>query len=204
MSRYVKLAMVTGLLLVSFLLTRLPAQTSEPKPLKVGVVNLSTVFEKYERRIALFEELQELQNQRNQEIGKLQQEIGALTNKLKMLGTTLAPDSPRWLEADKELMQKQAELKTLNNLATIEQERTISRSYRLIYREIRASIEAFAKAHKFDLILKTDNPELSASRPDFIPVEMSMKGILCHSPKLDITAEVLAALNSNFKEAAVN
>ncbi len=198
MTRNLKLVAATGVLLGVFFLSALFAQVKETRPLKVGVVNLNTVFAQYKKREQLFRELQELREQNQIKIQEAKEDLDAAGLELTML----KPDAAEWEKVNEKVLHKQVEHQRLTNLSNLQHERLLVRDYRLIYADIRAGVAEFAQRNSYDLVLKSDSPELTSSRPDFLPVEMSLRGVLYHSQALDITHQVVEALNRKFEAEA--
>lgn len=199
MTRNLKLVVVMVVLLGAFLLTNLLAQTKEVRPLKIGVVNLNTVFEQYKKRARLRQKLPLELEEFRQEMNKLMEQKSKELNALRLRLDMVREGTPEWEKTARELLLRQAELQSLDNLQGIRREQLLARDFQLIYADIRAAVKDFAEDNDYDLILKSDRPELTSSRPDFLPMEMSMRGILHYRETLDVTQQVLEVVNQKFE-----
>ena len=69
-----------------------------------------------------------------------------------------------------------------------------------LYNVVRSAINAHAKEHKFDLILKIDEPKLSDVSSGSVAQDINARPVLFHEPSFDITGEVLKRLNAAAEE----
>jgi len=202
MTRSLKLIVATGVLLGAFFLSALRAQVREARPLKVGVVDLSTVFNQYSKVDRLRQKASEELLQFRQRIEQLkadkQKECEAASLKLHMV----EEGTGEWTKADQELTLQITELQNLDKLLGIRAEVLLARDFQIIYSDIRAAVADFAKKNQYDIILKSDSSELPANRADLARTEISMRGVLYNSEVLDITQEVVQALNRKFETEA--
>lgn len=165
---------------------------------KIGIVSVREVFEKCTMKAAVEKDLAAQGDKRFAELKKLEESIDAdktALNKRK-------ENSDDYLELMQAVILKQAQLDAQKEF--FQQELTVKemQGKEKIYRKILEVIALAAKEKGFDIILSRDDnylnsPETSApaQNPTELVLTTKTHKLLYFNPGLDITAEVLAAMD---------
>src|SRR3989338_7496487 len=129
--------------------------------LRVGVVDLNSVFEKYEKRKILDAQLKEEEN----------------------------------------FERKNMELESYAKFAEKILVKKFKDYFQGIYTEVCSEIENIGKREQYDLIIKTEEPELQGGGISELQYKVNIKMVLYHSDTVDITNQVVEALNKKHLEA---
>lgn len=160
--------------------------------LRVGVVNLGQAFENHYRKkefaAALMADSAKklgILEAKSKEIGKLEEEL-----ELFDLGTDAGK------RTEQALFHKRVELETYRRLAQEESLRQQRAYTTRLFDDIQARVSEYAKRQKLDLVLKTEDSEITARTLELAQLEIKLQAVLYFSPALDITDQVIAALNA--------
>jgi Skp family chaperone for outer membrane proteins len=165
-------------------------KANEPA-LKIGVVSIGHALRnckatvKYRKRV-------------NVENGEMDIEEEGLAKDIRALVAglqALKPSSSDYLARYKELLQKQGELKALQEF---NKRRRMLREMRWtqdLYKEILRITEELAKEKKLVLVLGADEPEFPIERYDELMMTLSTHKVLYSDGCVDLTNEVVARLD---------
>ena len=174
----------TGLLATCLLVAGTPESQADPKPIRVAVVNLKECFKKdrYERMKVVHTEITKLRTQYRDELEALGKKASNLKERLDAVppGTDLARD----LFVQYRMVQGELKLKhELNQYALREKSSDMIRS---VYNEIRRVVKLVGKEHKYDLILRLQEPETEGEEPLSIKPQTRTDVVLYQDPKVDV------------------
>jgi Skp family chaperone for outer membrane proteins len=189
------------LLVVSFEYSK-AAKDKAVASAKIGVVSVKEVFDNCTLKTETERTLAAEGDKRFAEIKKLEQEID--TDKTAL--AKFKEGSQEYMDLLKGMMMKQAQLDAQKEF--FQQEFTVKemRSKEAIYRKILDVIAAIAKEKGYDIILNRDDnylnqPESSTNPPAQNPTDLILTTkthkLLYFNKDLDITADVLVAVNSS-------
>ncbi len=130
------------------------------RSLRVGVVDLNTVFEKYEKRKVFDAQLKEQEKQYQKIINDKKKELVSLNEKIQLLD--LGSEARK---RDEETFEKKnMELESYAKFA----EKSLMKKYKdyfgSLYTEVCREIEGIGKREQYDLIIKKEEPELQERR----------------------------------------
>lgn len=194
MRKILSLSLVPG---VMFLLAG-PAATvvradGEPSSLKIGTVDVTKVFAEYEKsrdgRVTLEKHRSEMQDgldKREKALKKIEQELEVLEAEEK-------------LKKKAEFDEKRKEYTAYYTVNNKELQRKQSELWKDAYNEIGREIRGFGEKNDYDLILKADNDPISGKGLDDIQLRVDIKKVLYHSPRIDLTDEIINILNEKYK-----
>ena len=132
--------------------------SSASRSLKIGVVDLNTVFEKYEKRKTFDMQLKEQEKQYQKIIADKKKELVGLNEKIQLLD--LGSEVRKKEEEDFE--KKNIELESYAKFA----EKNLAKKYKdyfeKLYTEVCKEIEDIGKREQYDLIIKKEEPELQS------------------------------------------
>ncbi len=170
---------------------------AEAEGFKIGIVDISGVFEKYEKRKDLDQGLKDLEKEFQDEINKKKKEMIDLDEETQLLD--LGSEGRR--KNIDMLERKNVELEGYAKFA----ERQLLRRYKTFfeqtYDEVVKKVEEIGKRESYDLIIKKEEPELKSGQISDLQFKIGIRTVLYHSKAVDITANVIEHLNAvYFKE----
>jgi len=191
------IALWLGLAFVLIFSLRSSAEEASPVPaLKIGVVDMSRVFDAYKKRDDFNKTLEEFRRQKAQEIENRRVEIRRLQDKIQLL----APGSEERKSEEENLSRKRLEFETEGRLAAQEVDQKYRALLAEIYRDISEQVKRFSEENGYDLILKTEALETDTSSTAELKLRLSTQKILYYSPRLDVTGKIIEVLNKEYKE----
>ncbi len=165
-------------------------KANEPA-LKIGVVSIGRALRNCKATVKYRERVIVENGEMDIEEEGLAKEIRALAAGLQ----ALKPSSSDYLARYKELLQKQGELKALQEF---NKRRRMLREMRWtqdLYKEILRITEELAKEKKLVLVLGADEPEFPIERYDELMMTLSTHKVLYSDGCVDLTNEVVARLD---------
>ncbi len=183
-------------LLASFTYINVNLANAEADDFKIGVVDISGVFEKYQKRIDLDQELKEQEQGFQDEINKKRKEIIDLDEETQLLD--LGSESR---SKNENLMErKNVELEGYAKFA----ERQLLKKYKDFfentYQEVVQKVEEIGKQSNFDLIVKKEEPNLESGQISDLQFKIGIRTVLYHSESVDITSDVIDNLNASYSK----
>ncbi len=172
------------------------AASSSSRGLKIGVVDLDAVFEKYEKRKASDAQLKEQEKQYQKIINDKKKEQVSLNEKIQLLD--LGSEARK---KDEETFEKKnMELESYAKFA----EKSLMRKYKDyfggLYTEVCREVEDIGKREYYDLIIKKEEPELQGGGISELQFKVGIKTVLYHSDSVDMTNQVIDNLNKKYSE----
>lgn len=194
-----------GVLALSTRMGRAEDQAA-PTTFKVAVVNLSTVFQQYEKANRLKAELAASLLPANKEFEGLQQQIANLKKKLPETPT----QEPLAAQIRAEIAKKTKEIEALQKSAGESVKQRVEQQLVQMWKEINATVDAMARKHGFSLVLAFGDPSdkeieqiglfPNANRRMQAIEQGAMNPLFIH-PSIDVTAAVLHQLNEADRKA---
>lgn len=174
------------------------AASPSPKNLKVGVVDLNNVFEKYEKRKMFDAQLKEQEKQYQKIVNDKKKELVSLSEKIQLLD--LGSEARK---KDEETFEKKnMELESYAKFA----EKSLMKRYKdyfeSLYTEVCKEVEDIGKREQYDLIIKKEEPELQSGGISELQFKVGIKTVLYHSDSVDITNQVIDRLNKKYSATA--
>ena len=183
-------------LLASFTYMNVNLAYAEAEDFKIGIVDISSVFEKYQKRIDLDQELKGQEKGFQDEINKKRKEIIDLDEETQLLdlGSESRGNNENLLE------RKNVELEGYAKFA----ERQLLKKYKdffeNVYQEVVQKVEEIGKQNNFDLIIKKEEPNLESGQISDLQFKIGIRTVLYHSESVDITLDVIDNLNASYSK----
>jgi len=165
--------------------------------IKVGVVDLNMVFEKYEKRKAFDAQLKEQEKQFQKIVNDKKKELVGLNEKIQLLD--LGSEARK--KDEESLEKKTMELESYAKYAEKSMMKKYKEYFGNLYTEVCKEIETLGKREQYDLIIKKEEPELQSGGISELQFKVGIKAVLYHSESVDITNQVLDSLNKKQAEA---
>jgi Skp family chaperone for outer membrane proteins len=183
-------------LLASLICININLANAEAEEFKIGIVDISSVFEKYQKRIDLDQELKEQEKGFQDEINKKRKEIIDLDEETQLLdlGSESRNSNENLLE------RKNVELEGYAKFA----ERQLLKKYKdffeNIYQEVVQKVEEIGKQEGFDLVIKKEESDVKSGKISDLQFKIGIRTVLYHSDSVDITLDVIDALNTSYSK----
>ena len=167
------------------------AAQDKDKPLKIGVVDVAEVFDKFNERISREKELRARTERLKYEIDNLRKQAEKIAAEMEKLE-----------EDSEEYRKKQEQLIKITSGAQIKAEkgksdilkRELSERQEL-YAMIRNAVGKYAGQNGYDLILKTDDMRVTGTSAVSQDIQMSMRIVLHSTKTMDLTRTIIEILN---------
>ena len=183
-------------LLTSFAYTNVNIANTEAGDFKIGVVDISSVFEKYQKRIDLDLELKEEEKGFQDEINKKRKEIIDLDEETQLLdlGSESRSNNENLLE------RKNVELEGYAKFAERQLLKKYKNFFENIYEEVIQKVEDIGEQESFDLIIKKEEPNIKSGQISDLQFKIGIRTVLYHSESVDITQSVVGNLNALYSK----
>ena len=187
-------------LLASLICTNINIANAEEEDFKIGIVDIGSVFEKYQKRIDLDQELKEQEEGFQDEVNKKRKEIIDLDEETQLLdlGSENRGINENLME------RKNVELEGYAKFA----ERQLLKKYKdffeNIYQEVVQKVEEIGEHEGFDLIIKKEEAELKSAQISDLQFKIGIRTVLYHSNSVDITLGVVDTLNTSYSKEKEN
>ena len=183
-------------LLASLICTNINIANAEEEDFKIGIVDIGSVFEKYQKRIDLDQELKEQEKGFQDEINKKRKGIIDLDEETQLLDLGSENRS-----INENLMErKNVELEGYAKFA----ERQLLKKYKdffeNIYQEVVQKVEEIGEQEAFDIIIKKEEADLKSAKISDLQFKIGIRTVLYHSDSVDITLGVVEALNASYSK----
>ncbi|HDY66933.1 MAG: OmpH family outer membrane protein [Candidatus Scalindua sediminis] len=180
--------------LISFTILKMIPANAVAEGFKIGVVDISGVFEKCEKRKDLDQELKNLEKKFQKEINEKRKEIINLDEETQLLD--LGSESRR---KNVDLLErKNVELEGYAKYAERQLLRRYKEFFETIYDTVVKEVEAIGIKEGFDLIIKKEEPELKSGQISDLQFKIGIRTVLYHSKDVDVTSKVIENLNANY------
>lgn len=166
--------------------------------IKIGVVDLNAVFEKYEKRKACDAQLKEQEKQYQKIVNDKKKELVGLNEKIQLLD--LGSEARK--KDEESLEKKTMELEAYAKYAEKSMMKKYKEYFGNLYTEVCKEIETLGKREQYDLIIKKEEPELQSGGISELQFKVGIKAVLYHSESVDITNQIIDSLNK--KQAEVS
>jgi len=183
-------------LLASLICTNINIANAEEEDFKIGIVDIGSVFEKYQKRIDLDQELKEQEKGFQDEVNKKRKEIIDLDEETQLLdlGSENRGINENLME------RKNVELEGYAKFA----ERQLLKKYKdffeSIYQEVVHKVEEIGEQEAFDIIIKKEEADLKSAKISDLQFKIGIRTVLYHSDSVDITLGVVEALNASYSK----
>ena len=166
---------------------------------KIGVINITKVFDNYKKKRVLEEDLRAIREQKSRVLREKENEIKRLADEIRMLELGSEARKKRETEFEK----KQVELRSFTevsagNLTT--QKRDVTEK---LYSDIADAVSEYGRKHGFDLIIKWEDVEMRSETMEELLYKINQKTVLFASEKIDITQELIHILNAGYSKEIV-
>ena len=187
-------------LLASLIYTNINIANAEAEDFKIGIVDIGNVFEKYQKRIDLDQELKEQEKEFQDEVNKKRKEIIDLDEETQLLdlGSESRSNNENLME------RKNVELEGYAKFAERQLLKKNKDFFENIYQEVVQKVEKIGEQEGFDLIIKNEEADLKSNEISDLQFKIGIRTVLYHSDSVDITFDVVDILNASYSKEKEN
>ena len=161
---------------------------------KIGIVDIGGVFDKYDKRTDLDQELSDFVKEIQDEVNKKRKEIIDLDEETQLLDLGSETRSKNEDMSERKKVELEGYLK-------FSERQLLKRNkffFEQIYSEVVKKVEEIGEGEGYDLIIKKEEPELNSGQIADLQFKIGIRTVLYHSKAVDITAIVIEHLNSEY------
>jgi Skp family chaperone for outer membrane proteins len=175
----------------------LPASAQNAQ-IKIAVANPSSILMNLQET----KDMQARLDQEKKTLGNIELDKRAKIKDLTSARDALKPDAPQYAEKNKELQAAQVDLEVWGRIMQADGQRSFKTQLKTLYDKVTAGIADVAAEKHIDLVLAEIKPEipdnLEQVNPDQLRALMTQRNILFVASQLDITNEVVAAMDARY------
>jgi Skp family chaperone for outer membrane proteins len=167
-------------------------------PLRIGTCNIAKIFDSLDERKAIETSMKENAAKHQGEVARRRKAIEELSAQRE----ELRPDSPLYQQKTEELVTAATQLDVMVKLKDMELVRLEKQHTARLYDQIRSACKTAAAAHNLDLVV-AEHPlessrEMTRLSADQLRFFLSSSEVLYANNQLDLTQEIILALNKQF------
>ena len=168
---------------------------------RVATANTGQVF----NQIRETKDLQQKMDEQRKTLAQQEQAKRASLNALQEARNQFKPESDQYREKNGELMRAAIEFETWGRVNQADLTREQKQQMKTLFDKIEAACGEVAKQRGFDVVIADQRGEitnLEQLNPDQLRVLLNQRIVLYTSPKADITNDVIAFMDKNYKAPA--
>ena len=183
-------------LLANFVAINVNLSNAGAEDIKIGIVDISKVFEKYQKRIDLDEKLKEQEKGFQDEINKKRKEMIDLDEETQLLDL----GSESRTKNEELLERKNVELEGYAKFAERQLLKKYKNFFKNTYDELIKKVEEVGKQENYDIIIKKEDPDLESGKISDLQYKIGITTVLYHSMSIDISNKIIEDLNSTYSK----
>ncbi len=164
--------------------------------LKIGVVDINEVFDKYDKRVDLDQQLKDTEAEFKKEIESKKKTIIDLNEETQLLD--LGSES-----RDKNIVileKKNVELEGYAKFAEKQLMKKYKDAFEKIYEEIIKEVDSFGKDRNYSVIIKKEKPNLQSNELSDLQFKIGIRTVLYNSSTIDITSNITERINARYQK----
>ncbi|MHC4268899.1 MAG: OmpH/Skp family outer membrane protein [Planctomycetota bacterium] len=182
--------------LVSMLTFKTMPQEVFAQELKIGVVDINKIFDKFEKRKDLDQQLKDMEVEYKDEIESKKKAMIDLSEETQLLDL----GSEKRNKNMETLERKNVELEGYAKLAEKQLTKRYKDAFEKIYEEITKEVDAFGKENNYSLIIKKEDSDLQTNQISDLQFKIGIRTVLYNSNRVDVTANITDRLNARYKK----
>jgi Skp family chaperone for outer membrane proteins len=164
--------------------------------LKIGVVDINEVFDKYDRRIDLDQQLKDTEAGFKKEIESKKKIMIDLNEETQLLDL----GSESRIANIETLEKKNVELEGYAKFAESQLTKKYKNAFEVIYEEIIKEVDSFGEEGNYSVIIKKEKPNLQSNQLSDLQFKIGIRTVLYNSSAIDITQAVTDRVNTRYQQ----
>ena len=171
-------------------------QDAKAEGIKVGVVDINEIFERYSKRTDLDQQLKDTEAEFKKEIESKKKVMIDLNEETQLLD--LGSESRN---ANIEILEKKnVELEGYAKFAENQLTKKYKNAFEVIYEEIIKEVDSFGKEGNYSAIIKKEKPNLQSNQLSDLQFKIGIRTVLYNSSSIDITQAVTERMNARYQQ----
>jgi Skp family chaperone for outer membrane proteins len=167
-----------------------------PRPAVVGTVDIEKVFESLGETRANEARVRQMADRLTADRDRMSRELQDLQAELE----SFKPGSAPWNDAFRKVEESVATMRAQEQFGKLKLEEESVTMMRDLYARVKTACEAIARERKVDYILVNDSlAAIERANMQGTKQQMALRRFLYASPEFDLTAELIARLDQDFK-----
>jgi Skp family chaperone for outer membrane proteins len=181
--------------LVSMLTFKAMPQEVCAEELKIGIVDINDIFDNYEKRKDLDQQLKDTETEFKEELESKKKVMIDLNEETQLLdlGSEQRNKNMETLE------RKNVELEGYAKLAEKQLTKRYKNAFEKIYEEISKEVDAFGKENNYSLIIKKEKSDLQSNQISDLQFKIGIRTVLYSSSRVEVTSNITDRLNTRYK-----
>ncbi|KHE92837.1 MAG: OmpH family outer membrane protein [Candidatus Scalindua rubra] len=171
-------------------------QDVDAKGLKIGVVDINEVFDKYNRRVDIDQQLKNTEAEFKKEIEDKKKVMIDLNEETQLLDLGSESRSSNMVILEK----KNVELEGYAKFAEGQLTKKYKNAFEVIYEEIIEEVDSFGKEGNYSVIIKKEKPNLQSDQLSDLQFKIGIRTVLYNSSAIDITQAVTDRMNARYQQ----
>lgn len=182
--------------LVSILIVKAMSREVIAEELKIGIVDINEIFDNYEKRKDLDQQLKDMEAEFKKDIEDKKKAMIDLNEETQLLdlGSEKRNKNMEILE------RKNVELEGYAKLAEKQLTKRYKDAFEKIYEEITKEVDAFGQENNYSLIIKKEKSDLQSSQISDLQFKIGIRTVLYNSNRVDVTTNITNRLNTRYKK----
>ncbi|MCP4254533.1 MAG: OmpH family outer membrane protein [Candidatus Scalindua sp.] len=171
-------------------------QDVKAEGIKIGVVDINEVFDKYAKRVDLDQQLKDTEAEFKKEIEGKKKIMIDLNEETQLLD--LGSESRN---ANIEILEKKnVELEGYAKFAESQLTKKYKNAFEVIYEEIIKEVDSFGKDGNYSAIIKKEKPNLQSNQLSDLQFKIGIRTVLYNSSSIDITQAITERMNARYQQ----
>tara|TARA_B100000959_G_C14697858_1_gene507528 strand:+ start:33 stop:650 length:618 start_codon:yes stop_codon:yes gene_type:complete len=171
-------------------------QDVKAEGIKIGVVDINEIFDKYAKRIDLDQQLKDTEAEFKKEIESKKKIMIDLNEETQLLD--LGSESRN---ANIEILEKKnVELEGYAKFAENQLTKKYKNAFEVIYEEIIKEVDSFGKEGNYSAIIKKEKPNLQSNQLSDLQFKIGIRTVLYNSSSIDITQALTERMNARYQQ----
>ncbi|MBT3878083.1 MAG: OmpH family outer membrane protein [Candidatus Scalindua sp.] len=164
--------------------------------LKIGIVDINEIFDKYDKRTDLDQELKETEAEFKKEIESKKKIMIDLNEETQLLdlGSETRNENMEILE------RKNVELEGYAKFAEQQLTKKYKDAFEKIYEEIVKEVDSFGKEKNYSVIIKKEKPNLQSNQLSDLQFKIGIRTVLYNSSEIDVTPNITERINARYQK----
>ena len=164
--------------------------------LKIGIVDINEIFDKYDKRTDLDQELKETEAEFKKEIESKKKIMIDLNEETQLLdlGSETRNENMEILE------RKNVELEGYAKFAEQQLTKKYKDAFEKIYEEIVKEVDSFGKEKNYSVIIKKEKPNLQSNQLSDLQFKIGIRTFLYNSSEIDVTPNITERINARYQK----
>lgn len=164
--------------------------------LKIGVVDINEIFDNYDKRTDLDQQLKNTEAEFKKEIESKKKTMIDLNEETQLLdlGSESRNENMEILE------RKNVELEGYAKFAEKQLTKKYKDAFEKIYEEITKEVNSFGKEKNYSVIIKKEKPNLASNQLSDLQFKIGIRTVLYNSSAIDITSNITERINARYQK----